>query len=228
MAMMSILGLYNVDGTIFDQMTAPTVFSAANKETLIDEILFQCCELEILYPDPDVMKLAIKRWSEAELPSWNRYADALNLQYEALWNVDANVSETVAREGETTTSGTDTDTYNLHITTGYDKTIETDGTDTLASTAFNVTEFRNRDRSTGTAETTESNDGTENKTGTLANSKNLTDSSESSETHTIRRTGNIGVTSSQQLVEQEIALATYNIMRYIVDSFKKRFCILVY
>lgn len=41
--------------------------------------------------------------------------------------------------------------------------------------------------------------------------------------------GNIGVRSSQELAEQEIALAPkLNIINYIINSFKNRFCILVY
>ncbi len=41
--------------------------------------------------------------------------------------------------------------------------------------------------------------------------------------------GNIGVRSAQELAEQEIALAPkLNIMNYMIESFKKRFCILVY
>ena len=41
--------------------------------------------------------------------------------------------------------------------------------------------------------------------------------------------GNIGVTTSQQMLEQELEVAPkLNITNYIVDSFKKRFCLLVY
>lgn len=41
--------------------------------------------------------------------------------------------------------------------------------------------------------------------------------------------GNIGVTTSQQMLEQEIEVsAKLNVIKMIVDSFKDRFCILVY
>ena len=41
--------------------------------------------------------------------------------------------------------------------------------------------------------------------------------------------GNIGVTTSQQMLEQEIELsAKLNVIKMIVDSFKERFCLLVY
>ena len=41
--------------------------------------------------------------------------------------------------------------------------------------------------------------------------------------------GNIGVTTSQQMLQQEIDIAPkLNIMNYIIDSFKNRFCIMVW
>ena len=50
-----------------------------------------------------------------------------------------------------------------------------------------------------------------------------------SNSHTSRIHGNIGVTTSQQMLEQELEIAPkLNIINYIVDSFKKRFCLLVY
>ena len=43
-----------------------------------------------------------------------------------------------------------------------------------------------------------------------------------------RRTGNIGVTSSQSLVLSEREVAEFSIIEYITQSFKERFCLLVY
>ena len=46
---------------------------------------------------------------------------------------------------------------------------------------------------------------------------------------TNKTTGNIGVTTSQQMLEQEIEVsAKLNVIKMIVESFKERFCILVY
>lgn len=45
---------------------------------------------------------------------------------------------------------------------------------------------------------------------------------------TERRTGNIGVTSSQSLVLSEREVADFSIVEYITQSFKERFCLLVY
>lgn len=45
---------------------------------------------------------------------------------------------------------------------------------------------------------------------------------------TQRRTGNIGVTASQDLLQKERDIADFSIIRFITESFKKRFCIMVY
>ena len=52
---------------------------------------------------------------------------------------------------------------------------------------------------------------------------------DSSVTRSSRIHGNIGVTTSQQMLEQELEVAPkLNIMNIIIESFKNRFCLLVY
>ena len=47
--------------------------------------------------------------------------------------------------------------------------------------------------------------------------------------HKGRTHGNIGVTTSQQMLEQEMELAPkINVYSYIIESFRRRFCLLVY
>ena len=43
-----------------------------------------------------------------------------------------------------------------------------------------------------------------------------------------RTHGNIGVTTSQQMIESERQVSLYNIIDVIINSFKNRFCLLVY
>lgn len=45
---------------------------------------------------------------------------------------------------------------------------------------------------------------------------------------TTERGGNIGVTMTQQLIEAEREVDKFNMYDYIIDSFKRRFCILLY
>ena len=217
MITLSILGLYYKDNTIFANMNLPTQFQAAAKKNAIrDNILMECCELEIIYPDPTFMKEAIKQWSAIELPVWQRMADAMDAEYNLLWNVDATIEET--ENIDATKSGSNDRGIQ---TTGTDTT-ETTGASTDSSTAFNtgsmtardMSEVRNEEQLTISELT--------------ADNSEWLEENEAENTRTTTRTGNIGVTSSQQLVTQELELAQNNIMRYIINSFKKRFCILVY
>lgn len=49
----------------------------------------------------------------------------------------------------------------------------------------------------------------------------------SDERETIR-TGNIGVTTTQKMIQEEREVAEFSTVWYIVNSFKKRFCLMVY
>ena len=175
--MLSVIGCYNFDPEIFDDMNVP---EGVSKQTVIDSILLECGELEVLYPSVPVMKLAIGVWSDAEQQIWEKLQNTVDLDYNPLWNVDASITET--REG----SGSE------------------DGDDTHNVKGYNATNWANSDQIVRDAERSWE------------------------ETNTISRTGNIGVTSSQQLIQQEREVAEFSLIKYITDSFKRRFCLLVY
>ena len=75
---LSILGLYQWDNTLFDPMTVP---AGVDKQTVVNNILMDCAELEVLYSNPDTMKKAISIWSELSQNSWKRMQDALTASY---------------------------------------------------------------------------------------------------------------------------------------------------
>lgn len=57
---------------------------------------------------------------------------------------------------------------------------------------------------------------------------NREDKSESKLTHKGRLRGNIGITSSQQLLESELSIAEWNLYEHIVDIIMQEYCIMVY
>ena len=171
--LLSIMGLYEYDNTLFQGLQVP---EGVSREHVINEILLQCAELEVLYPELDIMKLAITTWSVANLYTWQKLYDTMVVEYNPIWNVDA----TVEIDRETSGSGNATDAVK-----GFNSNTwaESDKTDTSSSAEEDVTE---------------------------------------------RRTGNIGVTTTQQMLEQERKIAEFNIISYIAQSFKQRFCLLIY
>ena len=55
-----------------------------------------------------------------------------------------------------------------------------------------------------------------------------TDSNLFSDSLTRTETGNIGVTTTQQMLKEEREAALFNLYDHIIEEFKKRFCIMVY
>jgi hypothetical protein len=117
---------------------------------------------------------------------------------------------TVGGTVETTDGSTDKGTDNHSKTeTGTDNTSTTDkGTVNHALS------------DTGTVNTTTSDTGTVNRA--------LTDTGTVSRKNTAYMHGSIGVITPQQMIEQERRVDKFNIVDYIIDSFKGRFCIMVY
>lgn len=84
--------------------------------------------------------------------------------------------------------------------------------------------------STETGTVTHEGDNTRERDGTDTETETLTGTDEGSVDNTLTRTetGNIGVTMTTQLIEAQRALVKLNFYDLIIESFKERFCILVY
>lgn len=83
-----------------------------------------------------------------------------------------------------------------------------DSSATNAKTAFNTSTLQTTDG----GESDYHDNGTE--TGTI--------------TRTRERGGNIGVTMTQQLIEAQRQVVTFDMIDYILQSFKRRFCLMIY
>lgn len=87
-ATLSILGLYRFDPTIFNEMSLPAVITDKGDEHLVyEQILLEYAELEVLYPDPAIMKQAIAVWSQSRFHVWTRMADVLYEDYDPFINI---------------------------------------------------------------------------------------------------------------------------------------------
>ena len=85
MATLSILGLYKADPGIFGGMQLP---AGMRKQVFIDLLLAECAELEVLYPDPALMRQLITSWSNTRVSSWNKLFKSTMLEYNPLENYD--------------------------------------------------------------------------------------------------------------------------------------------
>ena len=228
-ATVSLLGLKRLNDGILGELVVP---DGVDVELVKDNLLAETAELEVIYPDALFMQAMIGRWSSKELPIWERLYKTTLLEYNPIENYDRIEEWT---EAEDTKKNTEADA------TGTSKT-DTDGTSTRESntdgvindqkyvSAYNETEFTPTERDNNTQN--EKNNSEQKDVGTVSvktSAENTTD--ETGNRNLLRKGrahGNIGVTTSQQMIEAERDVALYNIIDVIINSFKNRFCLQVY
>ena len=247
--LLSVLSLYNYDDSLFDLMKYPTRFTQDDKETTVGNILVECAELEVLFPDIPTFKNMIGLWSKLNFPTWERIYNLSLMEYNPIENYNRVETETItdsrteSRTGTEEHTGTDTNRStgnDTNHTTGH-STETHNGTDTgiNKTVGYDANTLQLHDSSEMNYANTVTNDNLTNSTvtygkqDTLTHGENIEKGEEiehsgenvrTNETH-----GNIGVMSSQQMANAEIELAPkLNVMNMIVESFKERFCILVY
>ena len=185
MATLSLLGLYSFRGDILDELRLP---DGIDRDDFIEMLLFDTAELELLTPDPDVIKSLLGSWSRVRVGQWSKLLDTETVEYNPIHNYD--------RQEEWLDDGT-----------GSVKNSGSNITD-LSVAGFNEADMADRERTVQTAGT-----GTD----TATRSR-----------HTARISGNIGVTTTQQMLESERESRKYSTVYEIIGEFKERFCLLVY
>lgn len=224
MAMLTLQGLYNYDSRLFDLMKVP---KQLNVNTVIRTLCDRTRELELLYPELQYMKQRIGIWSDRNMWSWQKMCDVLDEEYNPIENYDR-TEEWSDQNQSTETSHDQSDESNGFENLRTDNLKEKNsGTNRRQNVAFN----------SGLTDA-EKNivDGSINNTGTQKHVENghrntINDgdrSGNSSSTHTGRVHGNIGVTTTQQMIQSELELAKFNIYETIADSFVQEFCLMVY
>ena len=300
MSKLSILGLYQHDQSLFDNLQLPTAFTTDDRETLINNLLMDCAEFECVYPNFDFCKAAIGWWSKSRLQVWTKLYNSTMFVYNPIWNKDGTITETRSKEysGESgkeselrkqDVTNRTTETWNngessKSETSSKDATTtkhsENDRTDNATVThsatgdqdtetenkvaGFNSSTYVNKDKQTvdlswsengsestereihdegdetitltesgSVSETGETSDYAKTKengsvSGSGTTSETGTASGTESEEYVRTEQGNIGVTSTQQLIKEEREIALFEVDDFIINDFKRQFCILVY
>lgn len=172
-ATLSLLGLYSFRGDILDDFKLP---EGIDRDDFVEMLLFDTAELELLTPDPDIIKQLLGRWSNVRVNAWSKMLDTETVEYNPIHNYD--------RQEDWVDDGTGSSITDLSVA------------------GFNDADMADRER-TGTGTTTQSR-------------------------HTARISGNIGVTTTQQMLESERESRKYSTVYEIIGEFKERFCLLVY
>lgn len=221
-ATLSIIGLYNHDESIFDNLSLP---DGVDTDTVKESILMECAELELLYPDFDFMKNAIGVWCAKETPFWEKVREMETAEYNPIENYDRYDTEVENTDrahdnnannvvsGTTTNKGKDISVengYNRELVAGYD-----------SETPKLNNETRNNHTSNANTESE-----TKGQTAQLNTEKGKENENRVKSLHSH---GNVGVTTVAQMMKEMIdVLPEVNTVSVIVNSFKQRFCLMVY
>ena len=171
-----------------------------NKDTLTGNILLRGSDFETLYTNPIFLHDAIQIWSNVHYATFERWIKALSIEYNPLENYDR--MEDWTDERETTGTGESTSTGTSGSTAENKRS------------AFDSSTYQPNEEDTisGTA------------TDTTTNETSGTDDA----THSGRIHGNIGVTTSQQMLTQELDIGYWNVYEKITEMFLRDFTIPVY
>ena len=195
------IGFYNwmqsQNDDLFSKLCVP---EGINKDTLIDNILMRAGEFEVVYSNPFFFQNAIGAWSDKHHRTFEKWIDALSIEYNPVENYDR------MEEWEDKSNGNSIG--------------ETKGTTSLNSINENRVSAFDSDfyqPDSYNSNTSNGNDESNTKTNSINNSE-----------HVGHVHGNIGVTTTQQMLESELSLAEWNVYEHITDLFIEEFCISIY
>lgn len=204
-ASLSILGLYEWSENVFDNLELP---NGLDRNVVISEIVTECSDFCLLYPDYDFMKMLIGVWSKKEKRVWEDLLRSETFEYNPIENYDRYEEITRAVEGESAASGSSSNTSSGNGSS----------TATGAQTSYNSIDFEDTGKTTSTSTTSGTDSGTTSNEST----------SNGTETINAHLHGNIGVTTAQQMIAGYREISDFCTVDFIVQSFKDRFCIQVY
>lgn len=225
MQRLTLIGLYNYNPNLFDSLTLPDGYV---KDDFIDSLLLEHGEKCVLYANPDFMKNAIAAWGRKWAGNLERIYRALTEEYNPLHNFDRfeEYTDNEGRKYESKTNAghkaTDSPNYNDDVTNDFDVVTEANKNAVVEHTvsADNSSSYQPEWRETQDGgKTTVANDGTikrniSGKTQDLSETSNSTtnDAETHNFTHNGHLYGNIGVTTSVQMLTSEVdARMKYNL-----------------
>lgn len=237
--LLDIMALYNHDQTLFSAFQVPTSITWVEhgpdgdtthtetipytKQNIVDNILLECAELEVIYPDADYMKLAIGTWSTKRLYTWQRIADVLFRKYDPFVNINRHEWRTTQEDRDLAKS----ETRDLAGSETRDLAGTNDSTVTGNVNAFNDSSANGvqRDKVTTDQDTTDTGSIDTTDTGTV----DYTDTGTVTTTDDFHIEGDSAIRDAQDIIRLETEQRLANdLIDIIIEDFKKRFCLMVY
>lgn len=233
----TLMGMYRWfkvnNDDLFKNLSVP---SGIQKSVLEDTILMNGAEFEVLYSDGDFMQEMIGNWSLKWQRTMKRWVDALAIDYAPLENYDRQEEWTDKSTGlnSDTKTASDAKTENRSdntMTSAVSSSTGSGNTEDKKS-AYDSSEYQNYQKSDTSSSGNNTSNGVEaavsKQDGTLSHTENGNSVNTTEANRTGRAHGNIGVTTSQQMLEAELDVSRFNLYDEISYLFLSEFCIYTY
>lgn len=214
MPRITLYGFYQYDNTLFDDIVLP---EGIEKDKVIHEIIKDSGDLYPYHQVAGMLKANITDWFSQRQFDFGAMYRALRAEYNPIENYDR--YEDITRDHQN--SGSDKATTTLGSTT----TSERNGSDTNTNqvSAYNAEDFTNREKDSRQTQDRVTNTGSGSDVATTEYGLKR------KETEITHIHGNIGVTTAQQMITQEMEMRLkYDIYKVIAQAFEHEFIIQVY
>lgn len=197
------------DNTMLDGMFVP---EGIDRDEVIACIVEQYGQQTLAHPDPEYMRRYVPIWSNRRLGIWTKLLKTTELEYNPIENYDRTEEITEQRE-----TGRQTSTKTT--ATGGDITESSNSTEHLVSAENEYTyQPDSKDTAGENMSVRRTND----------TSGNVGESGTENFIHRNHTHGNIGVTTSQQMIEAERNVVRYSIIEEIAADYRDAFCLSIY
>lgn len=216
------------DDTLFDNMALPEDEDGnvvATKDDIVNHIVFKFGDAPLFCPDPQVMGFYITKWSSRRKAQWDRFYKAISIDYEPLENYDR-----VEKTTDDLTHGHKVVT-NDDLTHGH-KIVSNDDlthghTVEAQISASNESTYQPDNKAINAGK--DQRDLDETHSGKDERDLDETHSGTDKRAYDSHIHGNIGVTTSQQMLASELdIIPRLDLIDFIADDFHEEFCLMMY
>lgn len=217
--------MYQYDNTIFDELVLP---EGVDKENVVANILMETAEQEVLYPNMVVFKMAIRHWSRKNLPIWEKLKATTEFEYNPIHNYDRTETWEDVTNSTRSTNGDETTGRNSSGETSSDAKDGGSDINEQEVSAYDSSSYQPREKNTTQYGHTNQVKGNSSLDENGSRAYNEDEGRNETVTRQGHAEGNIGVTTTQEMIEAERNVVKFNIIDYIVNDFRHRFCLLIY
>lgn len=216
-----LLDLLYYDDTIMDNFTVP---DGIDRRLALDTIYQRCGLTPLYHPDPAWLKFYVGRWCSKNAKTWEELYKTTIQDYNPIYNYDRTEETTDTRSGtrklsEDTSSNTKQNGDTSVTDTSSDSSEHTLSADNSDSYEPGYKDVSSR-QDTQASESSNRVD--------VTGDRAVDETTGETYSHKLRAYGNIGVTTTQEMLEAQRKVVRYNIYNEIADSFKDEFCLYIY